>query len=463
MPEPIEGTLKVKLTDIDVGERAREDMGDIYGLASSIKDNGLINPIIIDAVVSSITGEAAESKYVLIAGYRRYKAVESLKWEEIECRLYQDLSPFERRKLELEEDLIHKKNLSWVEEVKAKKELHELYMIEHKDDDIKRIRNQQPWSIEKTAQVLNTAKTTLSEELRLQKALEQFPELALVKSKRDAIKKMYRLREFALIQEQSRRAKERGEVVDESVKLIHGDCFDILPKLPDASIDLVVTDPAWGINLEELAGAGAISDDEETEFEDTPDSALEKYKKVIPEFYRLLKPGHHLYMFFGIEFYNQIYDCLTEAGFDVRQKPCVWVKDKPAFIGGFEYKPMPKWECFFFAVKASDDQRRQLNEATSDVFTYARTEKGEQKIHITEKPVSLIKALIRLSSNEGDIVLDPFAGSASVPVASVVTNRRCIGVEILKNIFDRGEARLNMILREQALEMEADGDGVEEE
>ena len=166
MPKPTEGTLKVRLKDIDVSGRAREDMGDIYGLASSIKENGLINPIIVD----ELDEEKVDSHfhtYILIAGYRRYKAVESLKKEEIECRLYQDLSNFERRKLELEEDLIHKKSLSWPEEIKAKR---------------RRIKNAELQQLEDAAiATANVAKARRDAELAAEKGKAQ-----LVKASADA-------------------------------------------------------------------------------------------------------------------------------------------------------------------------------------------------------------------------------------------------------------------------------------
>lgn len=67
--------------------------------------------------------------------------------------------------------------------------------------------------------------------------------------------------------------------------------------------------------------------------------------------------------------------------------------------------------------------------------------KGEQ-YHPTAKPVALMEVLIRQSSNEGDIVLDPFAGSGSTLIAAKRLNRRYIGFEIDKRYYDMAVKRL---------------------
>lgn len=64
------------------------------------------------------------------------------------------------------------------------------------------------------------------------------------------------------------------------------------------------------------------------------------------------------------------------------------------------------------------------------------------KLHPTEKPVDLLKLYILNSSNDGDVVLDPFIGSGSVPVACIDTKRNYIGFEIDKNYYDIAKKRI---------------------
>ena len=70
----------------------------------------------------------------------------------------------------------------------------------------------------------------------------------------------------------------------------------------------------------------------------------------------------------------------------------------------------------------------------------------EKRIHPTQKPLKLIKRLISVSSNEGDLVLDPFAGSGSTAIASILLNRNFITYEIDENYYKKAKERIEMVL-----------------
>ena len=105
--------MKVKLSSITLGERAREDYGDIDSLGDSMARLGQIQPIVID------------EDNTIRAGGRRYTAAILLGWEEIDCVYMKDLNPLERKEVELEEN-IARKSFAWQEEVALKKEINEL-------------------------------------------------------------------------------------------------------------------------------------------------------------------------------------------------------------------------------------------------------------------------------------------------------------------------------------------------
>jgi site-specific DNA-methyltransferase (adenine-specific) len=75
--------------------------------------------------------------------------------------------------------------------------------------------------------------------------------------------------------------------------------------------------------------------------------------------------------------------------------------------------------------------------------TILKVDNVRGKLHPTQKPVELMKILIENSSNEGDVVLDPFMGSGSTGVACLNTNRNFIGIELDKNYFEIAKERLN--------------------
>ncbi len=436
---PNEGVIRLKVADVIVGENRRKDLGDLLSLANSLSTNGLINPIVVD------------KENHLIAGLRRLEAARMLKWETIEARLYENLSPFERRKIEIEEDLAQKKTRSWQEEVALKKELHELLLVE-KGSGAKRkgSRGEKGWRQSDTAERLGMPATTLSEDLRLAEALKLFPELATVSSKKDALRKMYMMRELALLKSVSKMMKEQGIEIKEDVDLQNVDAYAALKLLPDESFDCCITDPPWGIEVQD---AGSARSNEYTMFKDTPDLWRRFLKEGLPEIFRVLKEGSHLWLFFGPEFLKETRDALENVGFDVRYVPCIWIKEKPNFTD-WEYKPMPQYEMLFFAVRRRDKNLtpRRLTEATSDCFVYQRSASG--RIHRTEKPVDLIKRLITLSTDEANKVLDPFAGSASTLCACFLTRRKALGFELDKELYEMAQGRLQALKVEGLDEVE---------
>ena len=93
---------KIKIDDINVGERVRADYGDISALATSIQRYGLLHPIVID------------EKNNLIAGERRLKAHVKLGKKEIEVKRFSELSDIDKKEIELEENK-QRKTLEWQE------------------------------------------------------------------------------------------------------------------------------------------------------------------------------------------------------------------------------------------------------------------------------------------------------------------------------------------------------------
>ena len=431
--KPREGATTIQIEAIDIpSDRSAQDLGELDGLIDSIKLNGLIMPIVVD------------SEMHLIDGYRRIKALNLLGVKEVDARFYDELSAFARQRIRVESEL-QKKKLSWQEETELKAKLHKLYTKEF--GNVKRKQRQpKPWGQKQTAKVLGIAKSTMSQDLQLALALEHFPELKNVSSKRDALRKMRRLREFELLEEHARRARERGETKIHNVEFKQGDCLQLIKEIADNSVDLVITDPPWGINLQKKRGPRSA---EYSQFEDR-DSKIKLYKDIGKELWRVMKPGAHLYIFFGVEFYKEVYQTLDRIGFDVREVPCVWIKESGTFTN-WEYKPMPQYESFFFAAKTVEGHVRQLKEVTTDVFTFPRA-RGVNRIHPTEKPIELMKRLIRLSSAKNEIVLDPFAGSATTLIAAAILERQAIGFELSQEFYDVAFKRLNTYVSEQLVE-----------
>ncbi|MCP4132378.1 MAG: ParB N-terminal domain-containing protein [bacterium] len=88
--------MKIKISEIIIKDRIREDRGDISGLKASMQKNGLLNPIVV-----------SDSKE-LLAGFRRLEAAKELGWEEINCTVVMVLSELDKLDIEADENLLRK-------------------------------------------------------------------------------------------------------------------------------------------------------------------------------------------------------------------------------------------------------------------------------------------------------------------------------------------------------------------
>jgi DNA modification methylase len=91
------------------------------------------------------------------------------------------------------------------------------------------------------------------------------------------------------------------------------------------------------------------------------------------------------------------------------------------------------------------------NNLYSKVKRYSQV-RGNTKLHPTQKPVELIKEIIKVSSNTNDFILDLFAGSFSTGIACLDLNRKCIGFELDENYFKISEERIKKALEEKRKE-----------
>lgn len=398
---------RLKISDIKVGSRFRKDFGDIESLATSISSKGLLHPIIVD------------NKKGLIAGERRLQAHKMLGLEEIEVKYLKDIDDVTRKEIEIEENL-KRKDFTWQEEVLAKATL----------DTIKRqqyggaVKGQVGgWGLRETGEAVGQSTATISQDITLAKALEQFPELRKYKTKDAAFKELQKTRERLVRGELAKRSRIK---VDTSI-IKHIDALAGLKELDTESVDLGLTDPPFGVNLDV---SGKINITWSEVYNDDAYAVLEKIRLVMKEYYRVLKPNTHMYVFFGTQHYTQMLQMLMDAKFEVNPIPMIWNKT----TGGSGVSPtcwVVAYESCFHCMKG----RRTLIKATSDVLTYNRMP-SQSKIHPCEKPRALLRRIIEASCEPGELVVDAYAGSSSTLLAALECNRNALGFEISEQHYD---------------------------
>jgi site-specific DNA-methyltransferase (adenine-specific) len=210
------------------------------------------------------------------------------------------------------------------------------------------------------------------------------------------------------------------------------DAVSLLNGLADESVDLVITDPPYE-SLEKhrkigtttrLKHSKASSNDWFTIFPNT------RFEELFQEVFRVLKKDAHFYLYCDSETMFVAKPIAEKCGFKF-WKPLVWDKQK---IGmGYHYRARYEFILFFEKGK-----RKITDLGIPDILSESRIHRG----YPTEKPVGVSEILIKQSSREGELVVDPFFGSGSVGVAAANLNRSFIGADICQEAIDIAKERL---------------------
>lgn len=223
------------------------------------------------------------------------------------------------------------------------------------------------------------------------------------------------------------------------IELKYGDCLEEMKKIEDESVDLIVTDPPYPTTSRGCAGnSGGMLQKEINKKGKVFEFNNIDCEKYAPEFYRVLKYGSHCYVMTNHINLIKMLNTFTKVGFHFI-KSLIW--DKGNKIMGQYY--MSQFEYILFFRKGKG--KKINNCGTSDILSVAnkKTKDGKgNNLHDTEKPVDLMKILIANSSNENDIVLDPFMGIGSCGLACKELNRKFIGIELDPNYFEIAKKRI---------------------
>lgn len=222
--------------------------------------------------------------------------------------------------------------------------------------------------------------------------------------------------------------------------LICGDCITELKKLPDKSIDLIVTDPPYPITKKGCAGntGGMMATKATMQGKIFEHNSID-CSEYAPEFFRLLKDGSHCYVMSNHVNLINMLNTFTGVGFHFI-KSLIWNKGNK-LMGRFY---MSQYEYILFFRKGKGVQINHCG--TSDILSIPNKKSKDasgKNLHDTEKPIELMEILIDNSSREGQIILDPFMGIGSTGMACKNLNRNFIGIEIDNTYFDIAQQRLN--------------------
>jgi DNA modification methylase len=229
--------------------------------------------------------------------------------------------------------------------------------------------------------------------------------------------------------------------------IILGDCLQELPKIESNSIDLIITDPPYLISRD--SNFKQISDSTSKEMSTKYNISIDfgdwdkvelDFNYLFKEWFRILKKGGTLIVFYDVWKSNEIKESANIVGFK-QPRVCAWTKTNPVPINSKTNYLSNATEYFFTFVKGG---KPTFNSAYDNGFYKFPICHGKERLqHPTQKPLSLISQLIEKHSNSGDLVLDNFAGTGTVGEACVKLGRDYILIEKEETYFNMIDIRLN--------------------
>ena len=239
------------------------------------------------------------------------------------------------------------------------------------------------------------------------------------------------------------------------MELLNGDCLEVMKSIPDKSIDMILTDPPYGISAS-------------------------KWDSVIPfapmwkQLNRIIKDNGAIVLFGSEPFSSAL------RMSNIKNYKYDWVWDKKLGTGFLNSKKQPlrrieniivfyKKQCCYYPIMRKGVQRfkghkeyhsldkiygdfkatNKINDEyyPTSILEFSNADKTG-KLHPTQKPVPLLEYLIKTYTLENETVLDFTMGSGSTGVACVNTNRDFIGIELDDNYFSIAKDRIEAAQKE---------------
>ena len=171
---------------------------------------------------------------------------------------------------------------------------------------------------------------------------------------------------------------------------------------------------------------------------------LEMLEECIKHFYRVLKNGGTCIIFFDIWKISQLKDMLEDNRFK-QIRFIEWIKTNPQPLNSSRNYLTNCREIALLGIKKGSGTFNSKYD--NGIYEYP-IQGGKDRFHPTQKSLPLFEELIEKHSNEGDVVLDCFAGSGTAAVAAINTSRGFIGCELDQGYYDKSSARLKKIIKE---------------
>jgi len=405
----------IPLYKIVLSERFRKDYGNIDELADSIKERGLLHPILVRP--------KGELLFELVAGGRRFAAIKRLGWTEVPVRIIEGEDELSLRTYELLENVM-RKDLTWQEQVALTQEIHRL--------EAERKGNQ---TLEETADILGKSTTAVHADLKLAMAMEKNPQLKNIPKKAQALHVILKEEEELIKREIASRIEKRVKMEGGNAfkrrlvdSYLVGDTRKLLESVPDEHVDIIEMDPPYlGLDLTDVRSAEDNVHASMHGFHGnyTHEELVELHRHVLKHAFRILKQGGWLICWGSVKHVYDLMGLIREPGFNVREHPIIWIKDR-AHNSAPEINLSVNYEFALYAGKGA----ARIHKPHSQSVINVRTPIPSRRIHPTEKPIMCMYNILEPFAVPGGRILCPFLGSGNTLIAAHYLNMTGFGFEL---------------------------------
>lgn len=247
-------------------------------------------------------------------------------------------------------------------------------------------------------------------------------------------------------------------------RIYNEDCLEGMKRIPDNSVDMILTDIPYLISQE--TNFKTIKDftkkQGETEYNCMDFGEWDKefdVKTYIKECCRILKPSRSIIVWSAWQQLKEVDDYIKETLKNKSGSPRIgiWEKANPS-VFNMQRMAIQPYEFFIWNRKGSNwtfnNQREKRIENENEIQTAERHYYKHGCIqggHPTAKPTSIFEDLIKTYTNKGDVVFDGLIGGGTTAVACVNTSRNYIGFELDKHYCDIANERIRKALAEKAV------------
>src|SRR6266852_508236 len=235
------------------------------------------------------------------------------------------------------------------------------------------------------------------------------------------------------------------------IKIFQGDCLDLLPQIPESSVDLVFADPPYFLSNGGITcHAGKMVSVNKGAWDKLPgpdvgpvrarfDKVHEFNRAWLATAQRVLKPNGSIWVSGTAHVIHSVGFAMQQLGFKLLND-ISWIKPNPPPNLSCRYfthatetiiwaaKDKKSRHTFHYKLMKETNRGKQMK----SVWEIRPPEPWEKRFgkHPTQKPVALLERILLAATNEGDLVLDPFAGSSTTLLAALRLRRHALGCEL---------------------------------